>query len=359
MGAADSRWRQCFSRRGTADAADHVAADPLPSETANVAALEESKSGGRNVGTKVAKAMDRMGKQRPSGGFSSEEGRISMPPEAVGNVLRSLSAQTLKEGTSWPKTVTGIYEHQALKVGLRSLDEAWAGSGLADFPIGKDALVKESLLRSLLFGEVHLKSLPGSDLVAAQGDLQRLSLGQLLRLRVLLLDFTPSGAGGGGVSAFNFQASHETFLRMLDGLVFARLGEKIRGGGVQCDADTADLGRDSALMVAAATAISSPSWWCWWLPMEKSRRVFFDASKFQISESFPAGGVLEADKRSKVDRNETTGNLRQMDWQVRHVMSAADLRTDSPVRRKSSGLADVVSAEALQDGRSRLRSGSH
>jgi len=346
------RCSQCLQKERPSDASLAQGSQLEGAAAAPLVVEEQAPLANRVVGSKVAKAMSRFGQQLPSGGFASEEGRISLPPDEVGNILRSLSAQTF--GKSW--AIAGIYEHQALKVGLRRLDEAWEGIGLTAFPIGKGALLKETLLRSLLSGDLHIKSLPGADVVGAQPDLHRLSLVQLLRLRVILLDFTPSGAGGAGVSTFNGQASAENFVRTLDGALFKSLGEKLISSGAKSDANVLELGRDAVLMVAAASAVPSPAWWCWWLPVENGRRMFFDAAHFHVQDAFPEGGVLEVDKKSKPDRNDPTGNLIQMDWQIKCVTIEAELCSDAPIRGKSGVVANVVSVKNLQEGRERLKS---
>merc|ERR1719210_428436 len=110
--------------------------------------------------------------------------------------------------------IKGVYDHQVLKAGLRRLDIEWTSgaTGLFDLPRGKDGsalLFRESLFRDLLAGKIQLQSVPVNDVSAAQNDIKRLSLLQLLHLRVQHIDFTPSGSSiDTVVSAGN---AHETF----------------------------------------------------------------------------------------------------------------------------------------------------
>jgi len=219
--------------------------------------------------------------------------------------------------------ICGVYEHQVLKAGLRQLEDQWPADGLQDFPRSKDggsALFRERLLGDLLVGKIRLQSVPTSDVSAAQRDVHRLSLRQLLRLRVLHLDFTPSGCGADTVTAVG--GTHEAFLTTLDSLLFQHLGrtataalEKCPGGKPPV-ADEHRLGREAVLLVAAAAAVSATPWWCWWLTNE--RRTFFHGSRFLCNGSFPEGevGVLEVNDLSKPDRNDPTGRMRWLDWQV-------------------------------------------
>jgi len=244
----------------------------------------------------------------------------------------------------------GIYEHQGMKIGLRRLDQIWAGADLDVYPTGKGALLKERLFRNLFSGEMEIQSIPANDISGAQPDIQRLSLVQLLRLRVILIDFVPSGGNG-----LNSGAA-EAFIRTLDSTLFEKLGQRLANVGFASaePGNFASLGRESMMMMGAAGAVTSPSWWVWWVPGSDKQRVFFDAQQYTIAKAFPADGVLEVTIFSKPDTNDSTGMLRWMDWQVRHITKEDDLNPQPP--RKNGGVAGLVSEEALQSGRARLKS---
>ncbi|CAE8655533.1 unnamed protein product [Polarella glacialis] len=208
--------------------------------------------------------------------------------------------------------VRGLYEHQVLKLGLQLLDRRWADEAreaLLQFSrstIGAPALFRETLLRDLLTGKLRLQSVLANDLAAAQSDLKRLSLLQLLRLRTLHIDFTPSGCGSDNCLN-SVGAVHGTFLGAVDSLLFRELGRKaVAGGGANCLVeDHYRFGREAVFFAAAAAAVPSPTGWCWWLC--NGEKLFFDAQAFSSSSSFPGDGVLEVQDLSRADRHDPTG----------------------------------------------------
>jgi hypothetical protein len=93
----------------------------------------------------------------------------------------------------------GLFEPQVWTSGIKYLDSTWSAESISDLQRrgdGSSPFFRERLLRSLLSEEMQLKSVPASDVSAAQGDLQLLSLRQLLRLRCLHLHYTPGWPGG-------------------------------------------------------------------------------------------------------------------------------------------------------------------
>lgn len=343
-----NRCQQCTSSNANGAAGDAADKDcPAPDFTPTPAASAPGTPQSRPKGEKVLKAMARMGNQRPEGGFDSEEGRYSASNLKTVPVMMVPPVESIKDGL-W--AIKGIYEHQGMKIGLRRLDQIWAGVGLDSYPAGRGALLKENLFRNLFSGEMQIQSIPGNDISAAQPDIQRLSLVQLLRLRVILIDFVPSGAGGLSSGA------SEAFIRTLDGILFEKLGQHLESVGTISSkpSNFASLGREAMMMMCAAGAVTSPRWWAWWVPGSDKQRVFFDAQNYTIAETFPADGALEIAIFSKPDTNDSTGMLRWMDWQVRKISFAGDLNPDPP--RKNGGVAGLVSEEALQSGRARLKS---
>lgn len=241
------------------------------------------------------------------------------------------------DASSW--RIHGLYEHQLLKAGLQHLDAAWPREGLLDFSCGRGGkgsrnILRKKLLTDLVTGQIHLRSVPANDLAAAQGDVRLLSLMQLLRLRVLHIDFTPSGTGADTVS--DVGATHAAFLSLLDRLLFEQLGKKASAGASDEVLEASEahrLGREAALMVAAAAGLPSPSWWYW--RMSAERRVFFHAKHFCSTKDLPSdtagAGVLEitAD-RSRKDAHEPTGRLRWLDWTIELVTTKAELSSAEP-----------------------------
>lgn len=251
--------------------------------------------------------------------------------------------------TEW--RINGVYHHQILKMGLRQLDYSWPVDDLLTFPRGKDGssvLFRERLFREMLEGTLRLQSITQNDIAAAQRDMDRLCLRQLLRLRVLHLDFTPSGCGADSVSAVG--GTHEVFLNKLDGLLFRQLGQKAVKGLTAAPLDSGEMhriGRESVLFAAAAAAIRHPPWWCWWVTDQL--QIFFDVSSFVCSREFADGGVLEVTDYSRKDKHEPTGNLRWFDWRIDLVSQEASLSPSSAGRMDATELGHkaVVRAPPL------------
>lgn len=243
--------------------------------------------------------------------------------------------------------IRGVYSHQVLKAGLRRLDELWPAEGLQDFPRGKDGsavLLRERLFRQLLSGEIRLQSVSRNDVSAGQRDVKQLSLRQLLRLRVLHIDFTPSGAGANSISTVG--DSHEAFLSTLDSRLFHHLGRKAikelatDGHVAFAESDMHKLGREAVLFASAASAVPSPVWWCWWITAQ--RRVFFDAAGFTAVDAFPDGngGVLEITDHSRPDKNDPSGSLRWLDWRCYVVLAEIDLAATPSVEAGDASASD-------------------
>ncbi|CAK0844355.1 unnamed protein product, partial [Prorocentrum cordatum] len=242
--------------------------------------------------------------------------------------LRAPPVEVLGTG-QW--RVRGIYEHQALKAGLRLLDEKWDDQGATEpLRLGQceAPLLREGLFRQLLTGALHLKAIPAADVAAAQGDLEQLSLRQLLRLRVLHLDFCPSGRGADSVNTVG--GAHEAFLGKLDVALFRGIGKTSLGGLAFDAVDPHKAGREAVLLTAASAGISWPQWWCWWL--SDRHRAFFHVEQCVFRAEFPGaiGGVLEVTDLSRRDRHASGGGVRWLDWRVEHVHEESSLFATLP-----------------------------
>jgi len=259
-----------------------------------------------------------------------------------------------------------VYTHQVLKIGLRWLDANWDTKDLLDLPVprsGSSGLLKPKLILDLLSGEVHLKSVPSNDVSAAQGDIEHLSLRQLLRLRVRHLDFTPSGCGSNSVHGA--QSTHEALLTKIDTKLFRQLGEtpiqRCAPSNLSGDLRSADycrLGREVVLLVAAAIVIKEPAWWCWWL--SDADKVFFCPKTFKsrcedggtdyCMNSFPEGGVLSLTDHTKHCAQQK--DLQWFDWHVQRINSEDALPKVRPAGNTASasegtGATGAAVAEAL------------
>jgi len=266
-----------------------------------------------------------------------------------------LDALPIEEIDAGEWRIYGIYEHQALKVGLRALDTALPKEDLQEIggKKGTPAIFRRKILQDLLSGSIRLQSVPASDIAAAQPDLRQLTLRQLLRLRVLHLDYVPSGCGADTVHAAG--ATHEAFMVTLDSRLFELLGQTVFEKVVPGIDNFHKCGREAALLAAASQALPQQRFWAWWLMGE--HRVFFDGSdcsataKFPEHRVLPSKGVVEVADQSKPDRHEPSGRLRWLDWKIDRVTNKKDLSAcpPSPSKDKSS----------LDDGSPFCRKGSN
>lgn len=267
------------------------------------------KAGMRAIADRGRELFERMASTR-----KQEESKEEDSPAKIERI--TISTQRLQSG-KW--RIFGLHEDVMVKIGLERLDKSFGEEGLMEFPRrnnGKTMLFREPLIKSLLNGSRDLKSSHKGDISAAQGDIKYLSFRQLLKLRVLHIDYDPTRHESTKVQA--------AFLQSLDQSLFEQLPKTAIG-------ETASLfnvqalrkfGLDLALLVAANDALSSgrgsPSpWWACYL---QGQLVYFDVSSFSVDGGFPASGVLEIQDLSKPD-----GHRRKIDWNVTHVMRENDL----------------------------------
>lgn len=299
------------------------------------------------TGQKVADLMSNMvtseGRQKLREVEAAAEDAEDSRPQHV-EILRKPPVESRGE-EEW--RICGVYTHQVLKAGLRQLDDAWPVDELFEFSRGGNldagrGLKMESLLRNLLAGSIRLQSVPAVDVSAAQYDLRRLSLRQLLRIRVHHLEFTPSGSGADSVSTVG--AHHQGFMSTLDGTLFKLLGKYAVGDLAAATDDFHRLGREAVLLAAAQAGLSeTPARrWCWCL--DDSRRAYFDVAAYACTEHFPEEGVFEVVDLSKRDAHEPTGRLQWFDWRVQ-VIRDASLLTAKPL---SQVVAEEPSAGAVE-----------
>jgi len=236
--------------------------------------------------------------------------------------VSSLFSETLAPG-KW--RIHGIHEQQALKAGLRRLDEVWETRDLDKFQSGTPKLFREALLADLISGKRSLKAVPMSDVSAAQGDVTHLTLRQLLRLRVSNLDFAPQGDNA---------ASMQAFIQKVDSLLFQRIGKSaLEHMFPQLDDATWHrVGRDLAVVSAAAVHLKESAWW---VCFAGNGRFWFNPTTFKATSQFPRGGVLEITDASKVDPH-SKGMQRQLDWKVCLVLREEEV---SSVRLELSASA--------------------
>mmetsp|Transcript_38686 Transcript_38686/g.90928 ORF Transcript_38686/g.90928 Transcript_38686/m.90928 type:complete len:598 (+) Transcript_38686:100-1893(+) len=294
---------------------------------------------GKNVENLIRSLSSVEGRQQASAAKDAE----STPAEMVTKEapLTAPPAENLGAG-EW--RISGIYEHQCLKAGLRVLEEKWPSEAIDELPRKKDgssALFRESLVRDLLSAKIRVQSVLGNDIAAAQRDLVHLNLRQLLRLRVHHLDYVPSGCGADTVHAVG--ATQEAFMSALDSLLFKMLGRKaLEGVPDKAGLDEHKAGREAVQLASAAAAVPAPEWWCWWIT--DTKRVYLDAHTFTSRPTFPEGpeaSVLEIVDNSKKDHHDPSGRLRWMDWKILVIKQESGL---TPYPRRAEGVAEKTSS---------------
>jgi hypothetical protein len=282
-------------------------------------------------GTESEIPIERKSKKRKTCKLDAEDHKseAATPTKAS----KALPVQETKSG--W--CIRGIYEHQGLKMGLRQLSTR---PEVLREPatIKRSYLLKEKLLMDLADGKVDLTTIHANDLNAAQGDVPKLSVRQLLSIAVKY-DSQSKGAPG-------------EFMMIVENALYEKLGECATAtADLSCACDDVDdvrrLGREAVLLVAAAAAIPCSSTWSWWI---MGGRVFFDAQSFTRVKAFPKAGVLEFFDYSKVER--FAG--RSIDWQVRLTENEGDLRNVAEQQLQVSSVAKV-SLEAITQCRAALR----
>eukprot|EP00927_Polykrikos_kofoidii_P068079 TRINITY_DN63471_c0_g1_i1.p1 TRINITY_DN63471_c0_g1~~TRINITY_DN63471_c0_g1_i1.p1 ORF type:complete len:563 (+),score=70.01 TRINITY_DN63471_c0_g1_i1:82-1689(+) len=277
---------------------------------------------------------------------ATEQERVrGIVEKSLANPLVDLHAQNLSENV-W--SISGIYAHQALKVGFRNLDEIWKRQGrrLDDFPRGR-FLQKKKLLQDMLEGTTKLNAVPKADLVAAQMDIKNLSAFQLVKLKVLCMDTDLKGG------------SHEAFFASVNNHVFKRIGEEVSEHiSVDEESQLGRLGVDAVQILAARTALPSVSCqWAWWI--SPSQRTRFDATAFAFYPE-PADGEVKEDGVYEVtdySRREVESGLIRMDWSIRRVTCSRQLRTAEEQAKCGicPGTGHMLSEEVLATALNKLK----
>lgn len=253
----------------------------------------------------------------------SDEGRRPICEQTPLSLSLQASATVVSEGC-W--RVDGVTDEQALKAGLLRLDEELDEERLLTFPQkenGRGLLLSEKMIKDLLSKTRDFQSVSRGDLAAAQQDLKRLTLRQLVRLRKLTADLS---------FASTWQAD---FLFVLDGLIFEGLGRKAIGQcrylltEVAADRESAvlkRLGRELVTIVGAAWALPQPPCWVCWVA---KKQLFFHAESFACTDMFPGddGGALEFEDQSEIDSIQISPKRYNLIWYVRLCTKRSGLKT--------------------------------
>jgi len=133
-----------------------------------------------------------------------------------------LSSHPLKKGTPRDHWRLEHVEQRVLESGLLAL-QTQLSARPPKTPVARQgsAVLRASFFERLLEGHVELKACPANDVAAAQGDLKKLSLSQLLALRILTKDFPTTSVGSLKV--------HGHFLAALSSELFQQVGARALG----------------------------------------------------------------------------------------------------------------------------------
>jgi hypothetical protein len=213
-----------------------------------------------------------------------------------------------------------------MHAGLLRLDSILESGNIDSLPLnsqGKSHLRCPTLYKDLLKGARKIKDVPPVEVAGAQKDLPYLSLRQLIRLRVLNIDFAPGG-----------HSLHAALLSMMDTLIFQRLGKRAANSNDPSKIVTfGKLGRSVVILIELTKYFSvSRRWICWF----GDQRIFLDTVRLactQLTDIGIEGGALEYTDNSEPDRL-ASGQNKWLDFTVKHVSNESELGSYRPVKPK-------------------------
>ncbi|CAK9005388.1 Hypothetical protein SCF082_LOCUS8573 [Durusdinium trenchii] len=162
--------------------------------------------------------------------------------------------QELEKGVLRARWIGPEPEEALLRAGLLGLSEAIGTGRLLEFPRranGTPLLTRQGFFERLLKGETSFLNCAAADASAAEADVKRLALHQLLAIRCQNLEWNQSAAKGLGSKA--------SFLSLVDRCTIAQLGQRLFGQEIEAlsDAHRALLLRHIVLIYGAARSLAS------------------------------------------------------------------------------------------------------
>jgi hypothetical protein len=176
-----------------------------------------------------------------------------------------------------------------LKAGLLAIQEALGRDGLLDFPRRKNGtpmLTRQGFFERLLKGQASLQDCASADCSAAEADVKRLSLVQLLDIRCKHIDYSPEGRS---------QVGKASFLGLLDRCASAALAERLLKEQVLADAHKAIVTRQAMLIYGASrelAKLSEEGGGEWWLLAVGGTRRYLHLPSCEVSGAPPSGPVF-------------------------------------------------------------------
>jgi len=161
-----------------------------------------------------------------------------------------LSSHPLKKGTARDHWRLEHVEQRVFESGLLALQTQLTRSP-PKTPVARQgsAVLRASFFERLLEGHVELKACPANDVAAAQGDLKKLSLSQLLALRILTKDFPTTSVGSLKV--------HGHFLAALSSELFQKVGARALGEEMATRKRLEQIGARLVLCLGAAELLAA------------------------------------------------------------------------------------------------------
>ncbi|CAE7396084.1 TBC1D13 [Symbiodinium sp. CCMP2592] len=235
-------------------------------------------------------------------------------------------------------------EEGLLRAGLLQLAEAIGTERLLEFPRranGTPLLTRQGFFERLLKGETSLLDCAAADASAAEADVKRLGLHQLLAIRCKNLDLGQSAAGRQGAKA--------SFLSLVDRCTTSLLGQRLLGAELEAlsDAHRALLLRHIVLIYGASrtlAATGSGHWdgsvADWWLLAVGGTRRYLQLSACQV-QSKPPGVPVCCYRSYTAPKPQDPKRSRIFRWQVLLVQNPASwiedpLATEQRSRQRRS-----------------------
>jgi len=247
-----------------------------------------------------------------------ESGSLKRPDSLVVNVDPEL-------GVSHSCWLGPEPEDVAIKNGLLAISEALGSEGLLDFPrrkTGTPLLMRQGFFERLLKSGALLQDCAVSDVCAAEADVKRLSLVQLLAIRCRHRDSSAAGSARSKIS----------FLANVDKYAMSLLEQRLFSEEELSDADTTLAMRHVVLMYSAHRLINGdpgmPS--CdWWLFALRGRNLFLHIPTVKLTAA-PEGCVLCCRSHSGPDPRDPR-RFRVWRWLALLVQESADWEVEDLV----------------------------
>ncbi|CAK0830903.1 unnamed protein product [Prorocentrum cordatum] len=199
-------------------------------------------------------------------------------------------AQDLESGVLASHWLGPESEELTLKSGLLAIRGALGDRGLLDFPRrpnGTPLVVRQGFFERLLKGEATLQNVAAADASAAEPDVKKLGLQQLLAIRCQSLDYHPTGKD---------LDPKRSFLVLVDQCIMPLLGQRLLGEETKAfsEAHRAIVMRQVVLIYGAnrnliekGVTLGSD----WWLLAVGGTRRYLHLGRCEVTGTTPSGAA--------------------------------------------------------------------